>query len=1045
MIGCHQIAKWKMIGLMLDIPIGTLDIIEHDCNNKAEMCCMSMLTRWCDVDHDASLKKLKEGIGRIKSTPASIDSSVIDCVQKFLQRHYGITRCNTSLNLDMPYRPEDFTNVAFIHHKHNEVTEESVIAVANVLHHGDIIVNDDQLFQHNDYYASCTKGTDLLEFLHKIDSVPDRKPFLLLIEGAPGIGKTTVCKEIAFQWSKHQRNDLTFLICLHEFAAQSINSFKTLFEYICHGMQKTHLENISNYLTTGVDKRVMVIIDGYEEIFNNASESKEFINNIIKHDVLQFQSCDLVISTRCAAALVDLSHHRNKYRVEILGFTEELQWQYFKRNINQNDIFALRNHLNSKPLVKSFCFYPLFINFIGFLYNQLKILPILSELMDTFACVMVLWALRSQQEHSILDITLSASFKGLPEKCQNNLRKVCNLAFNSLKEKFEPDTPALVGRLSYETRFGFFKMLERKKKFCFHLPLIQEFLAAFFVTLSSENLKNLWVETQWNYKFINVWAYYFGLVKVIPEELKSLLLTNNYWFTQPDYLSSKILRDNIKCLYLVYCLMELPHTKINQQAEQQVIKHTSYLDISNDNLNSEYLNVVAAFLLYYRVRQWEYFSISDCSIDDNKLENLLQLFLCKIKHLPNINILDLSNNQLTIMSVNKVIKIAHMIKASKILVSHNKIGDKEICSDLVSFTETPSADCNLNFFENNKSCFFFCKIELCNLQSLTTLTNLYIMRCSLDDEVLNYLVEVLKTHKTLSLLCLYDNNLLCDDLKQLFEALKFSKHLKSFLIFEKSLPDDIIQVLLSVDFTLFQLLLVSANKLLAQGAVDHHILMALEYNPSTLHLQLNDCHVTDQVICKIAAVNINSSPKQMSYLDLSGNEVNNNSLRVFCNALDGECAVNTIKLAGNRLTSLPLVAELIYCLNPKVVDISKNGFTNDDSQNSLLISMLLADQLFAHDKQSRLTLICGSNNVLLCNQTVITAEVEMSDNFTQVFFNNCTISSELLLQLMDNNGPLTLLHLAHTKWSGEPLYNLIKFFKADILFSICENTIPFKV
>ena len=119
----------------------------------------------------------------------------------------------------------------------------------------------------------------------------------------------------------------------------------------------------------------------------------------------------------------------------------------------------------------------------------------------------------------------------------------------------------------------FFKVLEHKIKSYFHLSLIQEYLAALFVTQSCKNLKRLWDETQWNYKYINVWAYYLEWQKVIPKEIKTSLLTTGLslsWLPigLSENLSKKILQDKIKCLYLVYCLMELPHEKINQQADK---------------------------------------------------------------------------------------------------------------------------------------------------------------------------------------------------------------------------------------------------------------------------------------------------------------------------------------------------------------------------------------------------------------------------------------------------------------------------------------------
>ena len=58
--------------------------------------------------------------------------------------------------------------------------------------------------------------------------------------------------------------------------------------------------------------------------------------------------------------------------------------------------------------------------------------------------------------------------------------------------------------------------------------------------------------------------------------------------------------------------------------------------------------------------------MSKCSIDDNKLNNLLQLFLCRVKCIPSISVLDLSCNQLTVISIIGVFKVAHVTNASKI-------------------------------------------------------------------------------------------------------------------------------------------------------------------------------------------------------------------------------------------------------------------------------------------------------------------------------------------------------------------------------------------
>ena len=49
---------WIVIGTLLGLHSGTLDIIEHDHMHKATHCCNVMLRKWLEMDTTASWKKL---------------------------------------------------------------------------------------------------------------------------------------------------------------------------------------------------------------------------------------------------------------------------------------------------------------------------------------------------------------------------------------------------------------------------------------------------------------------------------------------------------------------------------------------------------------------------------------------------------------------------------------------------------------------------------------------------------------------------------------------------------------------------------------------------------------------------------------------------------------------------------------------------------------------------------------------------------------------------------------------------------------------------
>ena len=51
-------AHWKVIGILLGLPSGTLDIIRHRNYDKSEHCCNAVLKKWLVEDSSASWGKL---------------------------------------------------------------------------------------------------------------------------------------------------------------------------------------------------------------------------------------------------------------------------------------------------------------------------------------------------------------------------------------------------------------------------------------------------------------------------------------------------------------------------------------------------------------------------------------------------------------------------------------------------------------------------------------------------------------------------------------------------------------------------------------------------------------------------------------------------------------------------------------------------------------------------------------------------------------------------------------------------------------------------
>ena len=98
----------------------------------------------------------------------------------------------------------------------------------------------------------------------------DDVPKFILIEGAPGIGKSFLLKEIAYQWSKGvllQRFKFTVLIILRDPFIKQLSSIEELLLSLCKGdvNAKTTASACSDYLFCNDGRDLVFILDGYDE------------------------------------------------------------------------------------------------------------------------------------------------------------------------------------------------------------------------------------------------------------------------------------------------------------------------------------------------------------------------------------------------------------------------------------------------------------------------------------------------------------------------------------------------------------------------------------------------------------------------------------------------------------------------------------------------------------------------------------------------------------------------------------------------------------
>ena len=253
-------------------------------------------------------------------------------------------------------------------------------------------------------------------------------PKYILIEGAPGMGKTTLCKEIAYQWAEQhllKDTELLFLIYLRDPAVANIKHLKDLVHYFYNFDEDAteQSKQCAKVLNSRDSNDVTIIFDGFDE-FDSSSDS--LITDILHRKVLP--QCRIVVTSRLTAS--DRLHRIADVRVEVLGFSDKSKIQYIKQELKEHPdkVNKLQSYLNTHPSIQSICYMPMMMTILVYVFKEKGYLPTNStELYNKLVALTI-----SRQSKSD---DLCVSIQTLPTECKSFLFNLSEFAFLTLQCK----------------------------------------------------------------------------------------------------------------------------------------------------------------------------------------------------------------------------------------------------------------------------------------------------------------------------------------------------------------------------------------------------------------------------------------------------------------------------------------------------------------------------------------------------------------------------------------------------------------------------------
>ena len=318
----------------------------------------------------------------------------------------------------------------------------------------------------------------------------------LLIEGAPGIGKSTFAWEVCQKWGQHQLFNEYSLVVLLRFRDKRVQVAKSVSDLFYYPLPEVQSDIIRDIVLSG-GHGLLLILEGFDE----APPSKRTMDSIFVRLFTgqEFPNATVILTTRpsASAELRQLCKGKHSRRIEIVGFGKKEIDEYiqcaFSDEQSQSDF---KEYLSLYPHIHSMMYVPLNSAIVTHVYESGKssgaVVPkTMTQLYSSLIRTLLLRYLNDKEEYKDTCTNIN-SFKDLPQPVSDQFCEICKIAhtgivsaeteliFQDLRSDFDPlglmqSCPELYVDRGASVSYNFL-----------HLT-VQEYLAAYHISRQSRD------------------------------------------------------------------------------------------------------------------------------------------------------------------------------------------------------------------------------------------------------------------------------------------------------------------------------------------------------------------------------------------------------------------------------------------------------------------------------------------------------------------------------------------------------------------------------
>ena len=203
---------------------------------------------------------------------------------------------------------------------------------------------------------------------------------LIIVEGIPGVGKSTLAWQLGRLWAKGEILQKFHLVIVLHLRDKRVHSADKIFKLLYHSDPDIQL-SVSKWVSSTLGEKVLMILDGYDELpSEQQKERSSFFSRIIRGEELP--KLTVLVTSRPSINLNHLRKVQKKCQyIEVVGFCEKEIQEYVEHSLEYNSklMIEFQSYLEQHPHIHSLMYVPINCAIVVELYKEKKKPQTLTE------------------------------------------------------------------------------------------------------------------------------------------------------------------------------------------------------------------------------------------------------------------------------------------------------------------------------------------------------------------------------------------------------------------------------------------------------------------------------------------------------------------------------------------------------------------------------------------------------------------------------------------------------------------------------------------